>query len=191
MNTSKFRKKFNQLLGGCCAVVAVFLLHTVGLAQDFRMGNRPASPGFANPQAPPSGMYADTNANRDLRDQKDNGCMNRGPRDELNLSETQMKQLAELKLKFGKSILPLQNELAERSAQLRTLSTGEKVLLSDINKAIDEIGNLQNRMMKLQAALHQDFRKILNDEQRQKVDLDFHPGPPREPGSLHSFRMNE
>ena len=82
------------------------------------------------------------------------------------LTEEQREKITGLRTAMQKETLPLKNELREKRARLKTLSTAEKANMNDINRTIDEIGNLQARMMKVRAAHHQKVRAELNEEQR-------------------------
>jgi Spy/CpxP family protein refolding chaperone len=82
------------------------------------------------------------------------------------LTDDQVKQIDQLKLKHLKEILPLQNTLKEKQARLRTLETAEKADMAAINKTIDEMAVLRADIMKKKASHHQEVRKLLTEEQR-------------------------
>ena len=83
----------------------------------------------------------------------------------------QQKQIAELKLKHQKETLQINNELNEKTAQLKTLQQIDKPNLKDINSKIDEISALQNKKMKAMAAHRNSVRSLLTEEQRVQFDL--------------------
>ena len=91
----------------------------------------------------------------------------------LNLTDAQKEQIEKLRTEHMKNVLPLRNELGELRAELRTLSTVDKVNMTDINKKIDEMGKVQTELMKERAAHRQQIRSLLTDEQR--VKFDSHP----------------
>jgi Spy/CpxP family protein refolding chaperone len=91
------------------------------------------------------------------------------------MTEQQKEQMEQLRTEHLKVMLPLKNQLQEKMVRLHTLSTAEKVNMNDINKKIEEIGELKIKMMKEQAAHRQDIRKLLTEEQR--VMFDMHPMP--------------
>ncbi|MCF8297230.1 MAG: Spy/CpxP family protein refolding chaperone [Saprospiraceae bacterium] len=95
--------------------------------------------------------------------QKGNGqhCMNLP-----DLTEEQQKKIKELRLKQMKAILPLKNEITEKQAHLKTLTTKEKVDMNAVNTTIDEITVVKAKMMKLKAAHQQEIRNLLTEEQR-------------------------
>lgn len=97
------------------------------------------------------------------------------------LSEEQQEQIKALRVKHMEATKPLRNELGEKKARLRTLTTADKVNMTEVNKVIDDIGKLQTQLMKLKEQHRQDIRKLLNDEQR--VMFDAHQGP--HDGPLH------
>lgn len=88
----------------------------------------------------------------------------------LDLSEEQKTKASELKLGMQKMSLPLKNQLGENKAKLRTLTTADQADMKAINKLIDENADINAELQKLRAANHQDFRKILTEEQRIKFD---------------------
>ena len=91
-----------------------------------------------------------------------------------DLTEEQREKIKDLGAGMQKESLPLKNELREKRARLKTLSTAENANMNDINRVIDEIGDLQTKMMKIRAAHHQDVRAELNEEQR--LFFDTHMG---------------
>lgn len=92
----------------------------------------------------------------------------------LDLTEKQEEKIKKLRTERLKVLLPLQNELAEKEAQLHTLSTAEKVDMKKIYKMIEEIGAIKIQMMKERATYHQDIRKLLTEEQRLVFDMRPH-----------------
>ncbi len=94
-----------------------------------------------------------------------------------DLTDEQREKIESLRTDMQKEMLPIKNELGEKRARLKTLSTAEKASMNDINRVIDEIGGLQTRMMKIRAAHHQKVRAELNEEQR--LFFDTHAGKRR------------
>jgi Spy/CpxP family protein refolding chaperone len=88
------------------------------------------------------------------------------------LSEEQQEQIKTLRTEHMKAMQPLHNQLGEKQARLRTLTTADKVNMAEVNKVIDDIGKLQTQLMKLREQHRQEIRKLLNDEQR--VFFDAH-----------------
>jgi Spy/CpxP family protein refolding chaperone len=83
-----------------------------------------------------------------------------------DLTDAQKAQLEKLQIEHMKSMQPLQNELAEKQAQLHTLTTAAEVSMSRINSLIEEIGKLKTEMVKVREKHHQDVRKMLDEKQR-------------------------
>jgi Spy/CpxP family protein refolding chaperone len=107
----------------------------------------------------------------------------RGPRPERgarifdrlpDLTEEQQEQIKQLRTAHLKEILPIENKIREKAAQLNTLETSEKVDMVKINKTIEELGELKVTIAKKRAAHRQDIRKILTEDQR--VIFDSMPG---------------
>lgn len=89
----------------------------------------------------------------------------------LKLTSEQKTKMEALRLQLKKDLLPIQNQMAEKEARLRTLETAEKPDLQLINSTIEEIQALKTRVMKLRAANKQEVRKILTPDQRVEFDL--------------------
>ncbi|OGC43530.1 hypothetical protein A2Y85_01880 [candidate division WOR-3 bacterium RBG_13_43_14] len=108
-----------------------------------------------------------------------------------DLTDEQKEKIETLKVEHMGKMLPLKNEMGEKQARLQTLTTAEKVNMSEVNKLIDNIGALCTKIMKLQAQHRQDVRELLTDKQRLIFDAQepgmggcmggkgnmHHPGP--------------
>jgi len=88
-----------------------------------------------------------------------------------DLTPEQEKQMKELHQKMMKEVLPIKNQIAEKKAHLKTISTGDNVDLVAVNKTIDELYVLKAEIEKKKQALKQDVRKLLNDEQKLMFDM--------------------
>ncbi len=82
-----------------------------------------------------------------------------------NLTEEQKEQLKTIHINEEKEALPLKNQVAEKEARLRTLTTSEEYNERVVNSVIDEISELKGSLMKLKVATGQEIKKILTDEQ--------------------------
>ena len=89
----------------------------------------------------------------------------------LNLTDEQKSKIKKLKTANMKEMLPLKNQIGEKKAHIRTLTTADNVDMNAVNKTIDDIGSMKATMMKKQAAHKQEIRKLLNDEQRIHFDM--------------------
>lgn len=65
---------------------------------------------------------------------------------------------------------PLENQLREKRARLRTLSSGDTYDVAALNKVADEMGDLQASIHKIHIAKKGEIRALLNDEQKIKFD---------------------
>ena len=68
-------------------------------------------------------------------------------------------------LKSEKAALPLKNQVNEKEARLRTLTTSTDFDAKAVNKVIDEIGILKSDLMKMKIASTQEIKLILTEEQ--------------------------
>jgi Spy/CpxP family protein refolding chaperone len=91
-----------------------------------------------------------------------------------DLTDEQKAKLEELKIEHMKIVQPLDNQLAEKQAQLHTLSTAAEVNMSKINSLIEDIGKLRTDIMKEKETHHQAVRKLLTEKQR--LIFDSQPG---------------
>lgn len=83
-----------------------------------------------------------------------------------NLTEEQKEQIKAIRLNGQKEALPLRNELMEKKARLRTLTTSEDYNEKSVNNTIDDISELEASLMKLRQNHRQEVREILTEEQR-------------------------
>lgn len=98
------------------------------------------------------------------------------------LTETQKSDMKNIHINAQKEILPLNNEIGEKEAKLRTLTTVDSPDITEINKYIEEIGDIRTKIKKIEMAAHLNTRKLLNEEQRLIFDTMpppmMHPHPP-------------
>lgn len=141
-------KKENLKKYGMVVLVMLFVGASNVQAQQMRRGQRP------NPQEQQHG-------------QKGKEMNERGPRGPHipNLSEEQKEQMKSFKIALEKEALPIKNQVGEKEARLRTLTTSDSYNENAVNKVIDEIGELKTELMKLKVANKAKVKEILTDEQ--------------------------
>ncbi|MBN2620496.1 Spy/CpxP family protein refolding chaperone [candidate division WOR-3 bacterium] len=100
-----------------------------------------------------------------------------------DLTDAQKEQMQNLHMELLRAMKPLQNEIGEKEARLHTLQSADKVNMSEINKVIEDIGQLRTKIMKLNVAHHQEIRSLLTEEQR--VFFDAHHPPHGGHGEHH------
>jgi Spy/CpxP family protein refolding chaperone len=91
--------------------------------------------------------------------------------DPMNLSVEQKASIKKLHLAFQKEAMPIKNQIAEKKAHLKTLTTADKADMTAINATIDEIGAMKIQLEKKRVAMDQEIRKLLADDQRLIFDL--------------------
>ncbi|KPL14891.1 hypothetical protein AMJ74_02565 [candidate division WOR_3 bacterium SM1_77] len=101
------------------------------------------------------------------------------------LSQEQQEQIKTLRTEYMKTVQPLRNQIGEKKARLRTLTTSDKVNMSQVNKVIEDIGKIKTEMMKLREQHRQEVRKMLNDEQRVFFDARQHSHDGRRHEGMH------
>src|SRR5438128_87963 len=121
-------------------------------------------------------------------------------RDEMTgMSDDQRKKIKEIYLKAEKEINPLKNQLAEKKAHLKTLTTSDNPDMNEISKTIDDMMAMKSGIMKREVLAKQEIRKQLSDEQKIAFDKrmemhkkDKHEGPGHQgPGPRPEERKKE
>ncbi|MEM9389402.1 MAG: periplasmic heavy metal sensor [Bacteroidota bacterium] len=100
------------------------------------------------------------------RNQMPGNAMNRIP----DLTDDQRTKLKALRTETQKQVLPLENQIGEKEARLKSLTTAEKADMKSIDNLIEEIGDLKVEIAKLRAATHQKVRAELTEDQRLFLD---------------------
>lgn len=83
-----------------------------------------------------------------------------------DLTDQQKEQIKDIMLTTRQAVLPLQNQMREKAARLKTLRTAEKVDMEAVNSVIEEIGDIRTQIMKTRVASEQEIRELLTEEQR-------------------------
>jgi Spy/CpxP family protein refolding chaperone len=83
-----------------------------------------------------------------------------------DLTDGQKEQINDLKTQHMKEVLPLRNLVQEKQAQLKSISTGDKVDMDKVNNTIEEIGKIKIDLAKKRAAHRQEIRNVLTEDQR-------------------------
>ena len=86
------------------------------------------------------------------------------------LSEEQKEQMKGLREEHMKASTPLHNRLKELRARQNSLMSVESPDRGEINEVLDEINELQGQLQKLSVDQRLNFRELLTEEQRVKVD---------------------
>lgn len=87
-----------------------------------------------------------------------------------DLTQAQRDQVKKLHTAMLKEILPIQNQILEKEAHLRTLTTAEKTDTKAIDKTIDEISKLRGDIQKKRMKFMMDTRALLTEDQRVVFD---------------------
>ena len=94
----------------------------------------------------------------------------RGPGNELNLTDTQKEAFQKNRVETEKLLQPLRNQLGEAEAHQRTLVTAEKPDMDAIGKNIEKMGAIKTDMEKIRTKQQLALRSQLTEEQRLKFD---------------------
>lgn len=87
-----------------------------------------------------------------------------------NLTEEQRQKIEALQTAHWKAVKPLQDELLEKQARLRTLCTADRVDRKALDSHIEAMGALQTRIRKNRTNFIQDVRGLLDENQRIWMD---------------------
>jgi Spy/CpxP family protein refolding chaperone len=88
----------------------------------------------------------------------------------LNLSDEQSEEIKGIMLEGKKESIPLENQLREKKARLRTLSSGDTYDVDALNSVVDEMSELQASIKKIHLAKKGEVRALLNDDQKVMFD---------------------
>ena len=84
----------------------------------------------------------------------------------LDLTEDQQNQMNKIRVAHMKAVQPVRDQLLELNAHQRTLMNAEDADQKAINKNIDEITKLENKLMKVGSEFQLKVKSILTDEQK-------------------------
>lgn len=147
MKNQKLRKL------GYTFIIAMLFASTTLSAQQMRRGS--------GDNHPPK-MENQERGQRGMR-----GIQERGPKGPRipNLTEEQKEQLHGFRMEMEKASLPLHNEIGEKEAQLKTLTTSEDYSASAVNNLLEEIGEVKTELEKLKVAQIPKIKSILTEDQ--------------------------
>lgn len=95
----------------------------------------------------------------------------------LDLTEDQKTQIDQLHLSMQKDILPIENQIDEKAAKLKTLMSGGVSNQNEIFSLIEEMGLLEVSMKKQKVSTRLAVRELLTEDQQVKFDqMPHHPG---------------
>ena len=110
------------------------------------------------------------------------GCHQKPPVPMIpGLTKDQEASLKKIHLKSEKDILPIENQIGELEAKLRTLTTEDTPDVPQIDQLIDQISGLRAKIEKIHMKLRLDTRKLLTEEQRLGFDKHSEKLPPPPP----------
>ena len=94
----------------------------------------------------------------------------------LNLSEDQIKKLQDLRLEYQKETLELKNALRAKQLELQALLASNEVDENKASSIVEEIGKLSTDIWKKSIHYRLEMRKILTEEQWNKLLFYRHLG---------------
>ncbi len=89
----------------------------------------------------------------------------------LDLSDEQMEQIKEIRMSFQEDLLPLRNQIKEKRAQIKTLTTGSDTDFEAAENVVAEVSEIRETIMTKRLRMHKEVRDILTEEQRLKFDM--------------------
>ncbi|MHC1708590.1 MAG: Spy/CpxP family protein refolding chaperone [Bacteroidales bacterium] len=110
------------------------------------------------------------NYNDSLRGQGRGPCQNIP-----DVSQDQEIKIEKSRIEMLKNITPLENQIDEKEARLKSMNAEDNIDQAGIDKTIDEIADLNAKVAKLQNKHIQEIRSFLTEDQ--KVYFDSNPRP--------------
>ena len=89
----------------------------------------------------------------------------------LKLTEDQKEKIEDIRLAGKKESLPYQNEIREKKAAMRSLSTGDSYDVKGLNKLTDDISKLEASIQKVNILKRGEIRELLTEDQKIIFDL--------------------
>ena len=101
----------------------------------------------------------------------------------LELTDAQKTKIEEIHFAAMKSMKSVKNNIGEKEAKLKTLSSADSPDLKAISKVAEEIGDLRTKMFVSQVQTKQEVRALLDEKQKFKFDnMDMMKGKKGERG---------
>jgi Spy/CpxP family protein refolding chaperone len=92
----------------------------------------------------------------------------------MNLTEKQQEAFKNLRLEKLKTVNPLKNKLNELRATKHSLMSAEKINNREINKVIDNMSDIKEKIAKANIRQRVEMRKLLTEEQKMIFDKKMH-----------------
>lgn len=86
------------------------------------------------------------------------------------LTDEQKDQIEKIRIENMKKALPVKNQINEKKAELRTLTTGDNIDMKAAGKVLANIEDLKSELAKQMVRTRLDIRNVLNDEQKIMFD---------------------
>ncbi|MEO9475892.1 MAG: Spy/CpxP family protein refolding chaperone [Cyclobacteriaceae bacterium] len=105
-------------------------------------------------------------------DRSPQGKMDRSEKiaEKLELTPDQVAKFEDMRVAHYKEVQPVQNQLKEKRASLRSLVTADKVDQKKIDQRINEIGKLETALLKAKTNHQIAMRAMLTDKQKMIFD---------------------
>lgn len=96
---------------------------------------------------------------------------------QLQLTDKQQSQIAKLRLDMQKEMLPLRDQVHSLQTQYRLMVIDPKVSKADLQKQLNKISAVRQKMALKRAEHQRQVRSLLTDEQKLKFDQHFLSAP--------------
>lgn len=87
-----------------------------------------------------------------------------------DLTEEQEGKLRQMKLEFREKVKPLENQLNEKRAKLRTLTSEKEVDRKQVEILVEEMGAISTQIDKIEINHRLDVKSILTEEQQMHLE---------------------
>jgi Spy/CpxP family protein refolding chaperone len=105
-------------------------------------------------------------------------CTHKGLHELLELTPEQVKQIKDARIEMKKRLIPLQADLKLAQLELAEM-VRDGASKGELDKKIDDIGAIRSSMQKIRVSHRLEFRNLLTDEQKNKLES--------MPGGWHGF----
>ncbi len=91
-----------------------------------------------------------------------------------DLTDEQKEKIRELRVKHLKEVTDMRNQIREKMARIRSLTTGDNTDIAQAKKLADEVGVTKAQLMKARIDHRDKVRSLLTNEQKVYFDARMH-----------------
>jgi Spy/CpxP family protein refolding chaperone len=92
-------------------------------------------------------------------------------REHLDLTEEQESKITEMKIQLKKDIIPMRDQIKQLQTEIKLQMTSEKFDEARVEKMLQEIGKIQQKMKLMKLKNQRAVRDLLSADQQKKFDM--------------------